>query len=121
MKPTPDIRQMLVLSTAHLPENLARAMDAVGLDCAHQRFVDDGGSDRFVKIATDEQDELLSMTSFDCVTFGYLVWVIEDPPEEGLPPALALAMAFAREQGCSWLKYDCDGFEYPNLPAWSWG
>lgn len=112
-----EINREMVLSTAHLPEQLARAMDRVGLDglLAYQQL-SQGES-----YATKEEREVLREVLFDPVQFGYRVYVSDDRSCWGsLPNPFPQLFELALANGCKWLVFDCDGPVVDGLPQWEW-
>lgn len=95
-----EIAKMLILSTSHIPEKHARAMDAGA------PFPDDTRGDDL---------------SYDRVEYGYLVWVNEDRAlASKLPQPWPDLFALAKKYGCRWIKLDCDGPVVPDYPTWEW-
>jgi hypothetical protein len=90
----PSIRQLLDLSTAHLPE-------AVLLHLADQPGV--------VAHPTG---------------YGAFLWVPPDPDEwflpERPPDEVVAVQRLARSLGCDWVAFDCDAPEVSGLPTWTW-
>lgn len=98
----PEISRVLVLSTAHIPREHAQEMDE------HQRV-------------NNPETAVTYDLSYDCIQWGYLVWVAEDPQiSEALPKPWPLLLAYARKCGCRWIKFDCDGPVMPFLEHWDW-
>lgn len=84
---------MLVLSTAHLRRATAEAMNAPGT----------------------------AEWIFDEIQYGYLVKVTQERvPEMGIPDELWGCMEFAKSNGCSHIRFDCDGATYESLPKFNW-
>lgn len=100
---SPEIRRSLVLSTAHIPGRIAREMDSYATE-------------------RGELAEELEQISFDCVNYGYQIWVPGDARDvPGTPPELEPAFALARKHNCTYVVFDCDGFEHPELlPLYEW-
>ena len=93
----PDIRLLLDLSTAHLPEHLGSGgLDAAPGVVAHR------------------------------TTHGWLLWVPDDPDESGAAfgdavPAVVLAIQrYARRHGCDYVLFDADADRVDDLPSWDW-
>ncbi len=102
-----DIRLMLNLSTAHLPERIA---------------------------ARDDDPERLN--SYDGVIayptrHGWLLWVPDDPAEhaadygdpadgDGVPAEVLAVQVYARSGDCDWVMLDADAERDPALPVWEW-
>ena len=55
---------------------------------------------------------------------GAFFWVPSAPHikvyEEYVPDELNKIFKFARERNCTLIRFDCDGFEYPELPKYDW-
>jgi len=88
----PEIAKVLVLSTAHLPETVDKALTA--------------------------NVEAYPEISCDRITWGYLVWVRESGYAAGEP--WDTLFAYANNLHCQWIKFDCDGPVMPDLPSWDW-
>jgi hypothetical protein len=55
--------------------------------------------------------------------YGWFIWVdTEDMYSDAMIafPALINLMETATAKGCSWLRLDCDGPIYENLPTYEW-
>jgi hypothetical protein len=91
----PQIVRELVVSTAHMPNWVARAMD-------------------------ERNNREMVMLPYDCVEFGYLVWVCRPEDSSDYPPELDAVMAMARKHGCTWIRFDCDAAIEEDLPKWEW-
>lgn len=93
----PDIRLVLDLSTAHLPEDLGTS----GLSSL----------DGVVAYPLD---------------FGWLLWVPEDPDADNgeydhtIPATVLAIQRYARSHQCDYVLIDRDGPHNPDLPQWSW-
>jgi hypothetical protein len=97
-----EIAQMLVLSTAHIPENIA---------------------DQLPRDAGDEGPDWSPTFTRDS---GWL-WHVppladngEADEVDGTPAELSAVFRFAREQGCVWVMLDSDGPAIDELPTWEW-
>ena len=108
----PEISPMLFLSTAHLRKETAEAMDLVRVS----RQEEEGQRHHVLP-----EGHPLQLVSFDCIEYGYLVWVTDD---EGLlksmPEEIAAAIRFAKQHGCRYIKFDCDVERIDELPSWDW-
>jgi hypothetical protein len=93
----PDIRLLLDLSTAHLPEHLG---------C--------GGLDTAPGVVAHRTE---------C---GWLLWVPDDPDESATAildtvPGVVLAIQrYARRHGCDYVLFDADADRVDDLPTWDW-
>jgi len=94
----PQIRSILDLSTAHLPEEFGQTLHEL-----------DG-------VIADLKGE-----------YGYLMWVPPDPERwawesvDGPAPAEILTVqVYARRFGCDYVLFDRDGPVNPDLPVWDW-
>jgi hypothetical protein len=116
-----EIRKSMVLSTAHIPQELAEAMDMVGIDMALQRLSNSNRSS-CSGFASAEQEEMLVNVSFDSINYGYSVWVPShrDDNDAHAPPALKPVYDLARKLGCNYIVFDCDASKYDDLPIWDW-
>ena len=92
----PDIRTMLDLSTAHLPEQICDQLGAIPGVVAHE------------------------------TVYGWLMWVPNHPghPDEHggaqIPDVVATIQAFARAAGCDYVLFDADADRIDALPTWDW-
>lgn len=103
MTTTLDIQRTLVLSTAHMPQWMARAMDNYAVE----------GKCR---------DDRMDLVAFDPVEYGYRVHVGEDPSViDKQPPEIRPALRLALANNCTWVMFDCDGFTHSTLlPTYDW-
>lgn len=97
----PKTFTMLDLSTAHLPENLARSLDSVAGLIANERG------------------------------FGWLLWVPDnidehaaeyeaEDPEHPIPEVVVTIWRYAAKHGCQYVLLDRDADLNPDLPAYEW-
>jgi hypothetical protein len=92
----PNIRLMLDLSTAHLPEDVC-----------------------------DNLDGYENVTAHHC-TYGWLLWVPDDPDEScsamrvPVPDVVLTIQRYARAAGCDYVLFDRDGDIDDQLPTWDW-
>ncbi len=91
------IRQMLALTTGHLPE-------------------------QFGTSGLDEIDGLV----VDSTYHGWLMWVPDDPDDSAggsyppIPDVILNIQRYARLNGCGYVLFDTDFDVNPDLPYWSW-
>lgn len=83
---------MLVLSTAHLPETVFKALEK------------EADRDTFVSRSIPHE-------------YGVIVYANE--PRESAPE-LAAIITHAQLLGCSWINFDRDADTIDGLPTWSW-
>jgi hypothetical protein len=91
-----EINKELVVSTAHLKQETAKAMDDV--------------------------DSAISWTR-DNVEYGYLVYVPNEgyaDEDEDFPEEMRAVVKLARSLGCKWIRYDCDGPELDGFAKFDW-
>lgn len=87
-----DIRNILVLSTAHLTKGTAETMDG-----------------------------MVDITGYaNPIAYGYFMHIPHADHDEELPEEVKAACRLARELGCTHLRYDCDGKTYSDLDAYDW-
>ena len=95
-----EIDQTLVLSTAHVSPATRAALDAGGAD----------DSDNTVPLTLPWQD------------YGWIVWVDADWARLTAPTDaradLAAVLGLARDNGCQWVRLDCDGPIVAGLPTY---
>lgn len=104
----PNIRKVLDLSTAHLPEHLFNSEvdgDGANVDSYHWGTV------------------------VYPLEHGALLWVPDDPGEsaeagtqgETTQADVLRVQVYARSLGCDYVLFDADADEDPRLPTWNWG
>lgn len=89
----PNIRKLLDLSTAHLPQEILENLPSLPATVAH---------------ATE---------------YGAFLWVPNDPDEgfvEMPPPEVLRVQLYARSLDCDYVLFDVDAEIDPNLPTWEW-
>lgn len=104
---TLPIEKILVLSTAHLEESVAKALpDAASSDDAR----------------ANQRDAMWHPTWTR--PEGWMFYVpprgIEDHRYDDAPHCLKACANLAREVGCVWLMFDCDAMRIDGLPTWEW-
>lgn len=90
-----EIAKMLVLSTAHLTQHVATAWL---MQCG------------------------AGFSVYDKPDHGWFVYVPTKPSacEGDYPRCLTDCWALARQEGCLWIMFDCDGDIVDNLPTYDW-
>lgn len=91
MELTPEIQQMLVLSTAHVTEETATMLDR-----AEANFVRYGKAE-----------------------YGWFIPILDDPQPD-MPADLQACVAYAKTHGCTWIMFDCDALTVDDLPTYDW-
>lgn len=94
----PEIRRLVVVSTAHLTETTAKYLDRT------------------------------PASEWPCVGgpyagYGWFVHASEENLGEGfsaIPDDLFSVMTWARRQGCGYVLFDCDGYQVEGLPVHDW-
>ena len=92
----PAIRNLLDLSTAHLPEDIADTLDRVPGVTAHS------------------------------TTYGWLLWVPDEPDHhvtetgEAICDVVLTIWRYARHLDCDFVLLDADGEVIDALPSWDW-
>jgi hypothetical protein len=96
-----DVRKIVVLSTAHLPEPF---------------FAE-----------PDDREAAYDVTAWYPMTHGALVWVPDDPDDPNntsndgdAHPNVILLRRYARGLGCDYILFDNDADREPDLPTWDW-
>ena len=60
----------------------------------------------------------------DTVNYGYRVYAGQlgdiGKPEEAVPDEVAAVCELARQQGCTYVIFDCDGYTLESLPVFDW-
>lgn len=83
-------RKMLQISTGHVAEATAKGLDK-----------------RQINILTIKHEH------------GWFVWV-DDQPDDSVPADLVACLNVARQNGCSWINFDCDSEKVPDLQLFDW-
>lgn len=99
-----QIDRMIVLSTNHIPWRTSRALDAST----------EGG--------TIEGNGDMPAT-LKWASYGWMVWAddgFRTMRSSDAHPELLRVIEFALKHGCQWIRLDCDGPEYPELPTFDW-
>lgn len=92
----PEINKILILNTGHLKPATARLLDEDVPLRLSQRVTKAGWG--------------------QCIDSGYLVWSGWDEDEDlDVPEEVLTACKVARDLGCDYIKYDCDGALLVNL------
>jgi hypothetical protein len=87
-----------VVSTAHLPREIAEYMDA-----GHAETNIPGGLRDLV---------------FDKIEYGYRIWV--DMANEWIPEELKHIVLAARREGFKFIEFDCDADKVAGFKTWEW-
>lgn len=100
----PTIEKMIVLSTGHVQEATATALDLLAKE--------DG--------ETALPEWLKGLTVLPN-TYGWIIYTVGETMEErlsatGFPEDLAACLEFAQAHDCLWIKFDRDGCAEPDLP-----
>src|SRR5581483_5412452 len=94
----PVIRQVLNLSTAHLPPDLGSP----------------GGLDTALGVIAHATET------------GFLLWVPDDPDDSAqatddpVPDVVLAIQRYARRLGCDYVLFDADADQVGDLPTWDW-
>lgn len=75
-------------------------------------------------ITTETNDKLVELDRDGAIYvvphyYGFFVYVA-DYVEPETPADLKAVLEFARDKGCGWIKFDCDGEKYEQLPVYHW-
>lgn len=98
----PEIYQTLVLSTSHVRKATAERLDAICTDGTQQQA-----------LSTDIDGYICKWSIYGWVFYCH------DHGEE-TPSDLVACAAYARAQGCDFIRFDCDGPVMSQLPSWEW-
>lgn len=93
-------QKMLVLATSHVSDSTRHVLDG-----DHPDF--DGGTGPFNVLPWE--------------SYGWIVWA--DPEELPNPkrfPEMEAIRKLARDNGCQWIRFDCDAAEVEGLPTHEW-
>lgn len=99
----PDVMKMLTLSTAHISESTAKALE-------QDPETNELGLAVYPKCTGQEPD---------AERFGWFIYLNREI-DEGLPDDLKQALRYARDRDCQILCLDCDGPEEPELNTYDW-
>lgn len=94
-KTSMDIAKVLTISTAHIPESVAKML---------------GDEPRTNQLG-------LSVYPYE---YGFWIYVPSYEVERTFPEPLDLCMRFAKENSCEWLRLDCDAELLENFPIFDW-
>ena len=84
-----------VVSTAHLPEELAQYME--------ESYSGD-----------DPYPQLI----FEKLTYGYRIWTNSDP--RSVPADIRPLIEAAKKEKFKWVEFDCDASELEGFETWDW-
>jgi hypothetical protein len=92
---------MCVLSTGHITEEVAQALET------------------FFKweVTTPWIDALIIYPHGD---YGWLIYIPDEGLDAELPPSLEACIALARASRCQWLLLDRDASQVTNIPTYEW-
>jgi hypothetical protein len=100
---------VLELSTAHVAEDVARALDAlVAMSAAGPSAFD------------ADTDWRHWITAERWADYGWWVWAGQEDGTDLLPPCLSACFDYARERCCDWIRFDRDEEATPDLPQHDW-
>lgn len=94
-----EIQSMLVLATSHVTDSTRRALE---------RAPDEDGF------------AITSPFSVMKWPYGWLVWVDVDAADDERFPEMLAIMRLARDNGCQWIRFDCDVEPIAELPTHEW-
>lgn len=101
-----EIERTLVLSTAHVSEETALLLN-------HTAILTGDAGLTWAPAMTREEGWLFAVP----MNFTPVEWAIHVEP---YPAELRAAFAVARDEGCHWLLFDCDGPIVDTLTAFEW-
>lgn len=88
-----DVQHMLVLATNHITRETARELEK-----------------------GDASDEIGGLLTWQ---YGWVIWVDVGAYDEKFPD-LDACMQLARDNGCQWVRFDCDVDPLSSLPVFEW-
>lgn len=97
-----SIRKVLVISTAHVPQYVARWLDEQGEFAANH-----------------EPESQWPDLHIAVHKYGWTVFV-EDEPSLIIPAELNAVIDMAREMGANYVELDAEGDKIDGLPTWEW-
>lgn len=89
-----EITKLLTLSTAHIPEDVAKSLE------------------------TEQEDDNFGLSVYP-FTYGFWIHVPHEI-ETFLPPSLVACLRLAKENDCAWLQLDQDAEPLGGLPVYDW-
>lgn len=89
-----EITKMLTLSTAHIPESIAKSLE------------------------TEPETDNFGLSVYP-FAYGFWIHVPQEIPEN-TPECLASCLRLAKENGCAWLQLDQDAEPLDELPVYDW-
>lgn len=102
-----DIFQVCVLSTAHVTEEVGRALDEIVAMRRGEQGALDNEDWRYWVIAERWSD------------YGWWVWADMEDGVSELPASLYDCLCYARENNCRWIMFDADG-PIEELTVYEW-
>lgn len=90
-----DIAKMLTLSTAHISEDVATAL------------------------TFEPHTNKMGLSVYSLSEYGWLIY-IPDYETNNVPECLKKCLEFAKNNGCDWLRLDCDGETVDELETFDW-
>ena len=105
MMPAIEIQRLACLSTAHLPLDVARQLDAIV------------GAAVPVPAGEDSWHSLIVAERWR--EYGWWIWVGSDGRDR-MPEPLRLCLAAAEAAGADWLQFDRDCEPIADLPTHDW-
>lgn len=89
-----EITKLLTLSTAHIPEDVAKSLE------------------------TEPETNNFGLSVYP-FPYGFWIYIPSEIPAN-TPPPLAACLRFAKENGCTWLQIDQDVAPLAELPVYDW-
>lgn len=90
-----EITKMLTLSTAHIPESIAKSLE------------------------TEPETDNFGLSVYP-FAYGFWIFIPDYGLRETIPKPLAACLRLAKENGCEWLRLDCDAEPLDELPVYDW-
>lgn len=99
----PEIRKFLDLSTAHVPQTVAAALDEL------------------FKHGPDPERADWRYWIVGCSnTYGWWIWAGQEDGLDELPADLRACVDLAKQHDCDWILFDRDTTPIDDLPTYDW-
>lgn len=100
-----NIEHMLVLSTGHLSNVVARTLDMI---CNPELM------------NTTAEWPLRHLVIYPKGEYGWIIYILDDTNVDELPESLRACVQLAKANNCRWLMFDRDEDTIDELPTYDW-
>jgi len=108
MRPPSETFTTVVLSTGHITKGTADALDEIVAMQASE------------KGQLDVEDWRYWLIASRWSSYGWWVWANVEDGRDNMPADLIACLDYAREHGCRWILFDCDGPLERDLTRYDW-